>query len=30
LTLKEVVPTPVTMTLMGIIRHKRAIYKSLH
>jgi len=30
LTLKEVVPTPVTMTLMGTIRHKTAIYKSLH
>jgi hypothetical protein len=30
LILKEVVPTPVTMTLMGIIRHKTAIYKSLH
>jgi hypothetical protein len=30
LTLKEVVPTPVTITLMGIIGYETAIYKFLH
>jgi hypothetical protein len=30
LTLKEVVPTPVAITLMGIIEHRTVIYKSLH